>query len=72
MTDSARICDYQLPGHYARSGGESPETSHPQSKMTIFSWVLATPVNEQETIEAPSHSISPFLKMRSYSVPPHP
>ena len=32
---------------------ESPGTTHPQLKMTIFSWVLSTPVNEQETTEAP-------------------
>ena len=51
---------------------ESPETSHPQSKMTIFSRVLATPVNEQETVETPSHSPYPLLKMRSCGVPPHP
>ena len=41
---------------------ESPETSHPQLKMTIFSWVLATPVNEQETVETPSHSTSPLAE----------
>ena len=29
---------------------ESPETSHPQSKTTIFSRVLATPVDEQKTV----------------------
>ena len=51
---------------------ESPETSHPQSKTTIFSQVLATPVDEQETVETPSHSTSPLLKMRSCGVPPHP
>ena len=49
---------------------ESPETSHPQSKMTIFSWVLSTPVKEQETVEAPSHSIPPLLRRRSYGAPP--
>ena len=50
---------------------ESPETIHPQSKMTIFSWVLSTPVDEQETAEAPSHSIPPLLRKRSYGAPPH-
>ena len=39
---------------------ESPETTHPTSKMNIFSQVLSTPVDEQETAEAHSHSISPF------------
>ena len=51
---------------------ESPETSHPQSKTTIFSQVLATPVDEQEPVENPSCSTSPLLKMRSCGVPPHP
>ena len=37
---------------------EKPETSHPQPKMTIFSSVLATPVDEQKTIETPSHPVS--------------
>ena len=32
---------------------ESPETSHPQLKTTIFSQILLTPVKEQETVEAP-------------------
>ena len=32
---------------------EKPGTSHPQLKMTLFSWVLATPVDEQRAIEAP-------------------
>ena len=41
---------------------ESPETSHPQLKMTIFSRILLTPVEEQETAEAPSHSISPLAE----------
>ena len=41
---------------------ESPETTHPQLKTTIFSQVLSTPVNEQETAEAPSHSISPLAE----------
>ena len=27
---------------------EKPESSHPQPKTTIFSWVLATPVDEQK------------------------
>ena len=51
---------------------ESPETSHPQSEMTIFSWVLAMPVDEQETVEAPLALFPPLLKMRPYGVPPHP
>ena len=50
---------------------ERPETTHPQSKMTIFSQVLSTPVNEQETAEAPSHSIPSLLRRRSYGAPPH-
>ena len=41
---------------------ESPETTHPQLKTTIFSWVLSTPVDEQETAEVPSHSISPLAE----------
>ena len=41
---------------------ESPKTSHPQSKMTIFSQVLATPVDEQETVETPSCSTSPLAE----------
>ena len=41
---------------------EKPETSHPQPKMTIFSQVLATPVDEQETVETPSHSVSPIVE----------
>ena len=49
---------------------ESPKTSHPQSKMTIFSQVLSTPVKEQETVEAPSCSFSPLLRRRSYGAPP--
>ena len=40
--------------------------------MTIFSWVLATLVDEQKTVETPSHPVSPLLKMRPYGVPPHP
>ena len=39
---------------------ESPGTSHQHSKTTIFSWVPATPVDEQETVEAPSCPISPL------------
>ena len=50
---------------------ESPETSHPQSKMTIFSQVLARPVYEQETVETPSALLPPLLKMRSCGVPPN-
>ena len=41
---------------------ESPETSHPQSKTTILSWVLATPVNEQRTVETPSCPIFPLAE----------
>ena len=41
---------------------ESPETTHPQSKTTIFNQVLSTPVNEQETAEAPSCSICPLAE----------
>ena len=51
---------------------EMPETSHPQQKMTIFSQVLATLVDEQKTVETPSHPVSPLLKMRPCGVPPHP
>ena len=49
----------------------SPEASHPQLKMTIFSQVLPTPVNGQETAEAPSCPISPLLRRRLYGAPPH-
>ena len=38
---------------------ESPETTHLPLKMTICSQMLSTPVNEQETAEAPSFPISP-------------
>ena len=41
---------------------ESPETSCPQSKMTIFSQVLLMLAVDKETIAAPSHSISPFAE----------
>ena len=41
---------------------ERPETSQPQPKMTIFSQVLATPVDEQKTVETPSCSISPLAE----------
>ena len=41
---------------------ESPETSHLQSKMTIFSQVLATLVDEQETVKNPSHPIFPLAE----------
>ena len=51
---------------------ERPETSHPQPKSTIFSWVLAMPVNEQKTVETPLILFPPLLKMRPYGVPPHP
>ena len=37
---------------------ESPVTTQPPLKMTIFSWVLSTLAVDQETVEAPSHSIS--------------
>ena len=43
---------------------ESPEPTHLQSGTTIFCWVLSTPVNGQETVEAPSHPISPLLRRR--------
>ena len=52
---------------------ERPETSHPQPKMTIFSWVLATLVNEQKTVETPLILFPPLLKMRTIwctSLPP--
>ena len=39
---------------------ESPEPTHQQSGMTIFRWVLSTPVNGQETAKAHSHPMSPF------------
>ena len=38
---------------------EKPETSHPHPKMTIFSWVLATPVDEQKAVETPSACLPP-------------
>ena len=41
---------------------EKPETSHPQLKTTIFSQVLATLVDEQKTVETPSHSVSPLAE----------
>ena len=41
---------------------EKPETSHPQPKMTIFSWVLATPADKQKTVETPSHPVSPLAE----------
>ena len=41
---------------------DSSGTSCPQSRTTIFSRVLATPVNGQETVEDPLHSISPFAE----------
>ena len=41
---------------------ESPGTSHPQSRMTIFIRVLATPVDGQEAVKAPSCSISPLAQ----------
>ena len=39
---------------------ESPEASHPQSKTNIFSQVLSMLAVDQETVETPSHSISPL------------
>ena len=51
---------------------EKPETSHPQPKTTIFSWVLATPVDEQKTVKTPLVLSLPLLKMRPYGVPPYP
>ena len=41
---------------------EKPETSHPQLKMTIFSWVLATSVDEQKTVETPSDPVFPLAE----------
>ena len=41
---------------------EKPGTSHPQLKMTIFSWVLATPVDEQKAIDSPPHPASPLAE----------
>ena len=41
---------------------EKPEISNLQLKMTIFSWVLATPVDEQKAIEAPPHPVSPLAE----------
>ena len=41
---------------------ESPMATQPQPKMTIFSWVLSTLAVNQETVEAPSHSISPLAE----------
>ena len=41
---------------------EKPETSHPQPKTTIFSLVLATPVDKQKTVETPSHPVSPLAE----------
>ena len=41
---------------------EKHETSHLQLKMTIFSWVLATPVDEQKATEAPPHPVSPLTE----------
>ena len=41
---------------------EKPETSHPQLKMTIFSRVLATPVDKQKAVETPPHPVSPLAE----------
>ena len=41
---------------------EKPETSHLQPKVTIFSQVLATPVDEQKAMEAPPHQVSPLAE----------
>ena len=38
---------------------EKPEASHLQLKVTIFSWVLSTPVDEPKVVEAPPHPVSP-------------
>ena len=43
---------------------ENPEPTHPQSGMTIFSQVLSTPVNGQETAEAPFCPTSPLLRRK--------
>ena len=39
-----------------------PETTHLQLKTIIFSQVLSTPVDGQETVEAPSCPIPPLAK----------
>ena len=41
---------------------EKPGTSHPQPKTTIFSQVLAIPVDEQKAIEAPPCQASPLAE----------
>ena len=41
---------------------EKSGTSHPQPKTTIFSQVLATPVDEQKAIEDPPHPASPLAE----------
>ena len=41
---------------------ERPETSHPQPRTTIFSQILATPVDKQQAIEAPPHPASPLTE----------
>ena len=41
---------------------EKPETSHLQLKATIFSWVLATPVDKQKAVEAPPCPVSPLAE----------
>ena len=54
-------------GHWDITQGlevESPEPTHPQSGMTIFSWVLLTSFNGQETAKAPSHPMSPLLRRK--------
>ena len=41
---------------------EKPETSHLQLKVTIFSQVLATPLDEQKVMEVPPHLVSPLAE----------
>ena len=43
---------------------EIPEPTHLQSGMTIFSQVLSTPPNKQETAMVPLHPMCPLLRRR--------
>ena len=57
------VWEFMTLGHQDITQGlevESTEPTHPQSGTTIFSWVLSTPFNGQETAKAPSHPMSPF------------
>ena len=38
---------------------EKPEASCPQPGVTIFSWVLSTPVDDPRVMETPPHLVSP-------------